>query len=166
MQLEAHPTPRITRCFTSRLTLSPGNQIPVKKVGKKKRQRFPKLPPALPKSFTQPCCFSLLGVSPCGCFSLGFCYFCYPLLIVLFWFFPFWFFSPKARSNAPTSQRPKALRPHALWFFPCGVPLLVFSPLGFFLFSVSPLGFSPFALLLICPSSLLLQGCQPLKPVG
>ena len=44
----------MTRCFTSRLTLSPGNLISGKKVFKKTRQRFPKLPPALPNSFTLP----------------------------------------------------------------------------------------------------------------
>ena len=51
-QLEAHRTPRMTRCSTSQLTLSPGNLISGKKVGKKKRQCFSKLPPALPASFT------------------------------------------------------------------------------------------------------------------
>ena len=54
VQLEAHRTPRMTRCFSSQLTLSPGNLISEKKVVKKKRQGFPKLPPAGPNSFTLP----------------------------------------------------------------------------------------------------------------
>ena len=46
--------------FTSRLTLSPGNLISGKKVVQKKRQRFPKLPPALPNSFSLPYIFHVL----------------------------------------------------------------------------------------------------------
>ena len=42
------------KVLTSRLSLSPGNLTAGKKVVKKKRQRFPKLPPALPNSFTLP----------------------------------------------------------------------------------------------------------------
>ena len=54
-QLEAHRTPQMTRCFTNRLTSSsPGNLTSGEKVVKKKRQRFPKLPPALPNSYTLP----------------------------------------------------------------------------------------------------------------
>ena len=62
-QLEAHRTPRITRCFASRLTLSPGNLTSREKVVKKKRHRFPKLPLALPNSFTLPYVFHVLAGS-------------------------------------------------------------------------------------------------------
>ena len=53
-KLEAHQTPRRTRCFHSWVTQSPGRLISAKKLVKKKRQRFPKQPPALPNTCTLP----------------------------------------------------------------------------------------------------------------
>ena len=47
-------TPRMTRCFTNGLTQSQGYLMSLKKVLTKKRQRFSKLPPALPNSCSLP----------------------------------------------------------------------------------------------------------------
>ena len=52
--LEAHRTPRMTMSFTSQVSSPPSNLISGKTGVKKKRQHFPKLPPALPNSFTLP----------------------------------------------------------------------------------------------------------------
>ena len=53
-QLRPRRTPRKMRCFTRILTLSPDNLISGQWLVKKKRQHFPRLPPASPNSLTLP----------------------------------------------------------------------------------------------------------------